>query len=136
MTKEQVAAYDVNPNTPVSKNGGPWTPLYAFPELMEVLQRKQSARAYSPQGPSGGYSSELSNKKTLCGIMAIIFGYLGIQYFLVGKIGGGIITILLSAVTCGGWSVITLIQGILILCMSDSDFKRKYIDSTTVFPLF
>ena len=45
-------------------------------------------------------------------------------------------TILLSLVTCGGWSIITLIQGILMLCMSDAEFNRKYVQTTSTFPIF
>lgn len=127
MTIDQMMAYPVNSETPVSRDGGAWQPLYSYPELMTRLQT--SGRAMS-------INSEISSKKTLCGIMAIIFGYLGIQYFVIGKTAGGFLTILLSIVTCGLWGIVTLIQGILMLCMSDEDFKRKYIDSTSTLPLF
>ena len=80
--------------------------------------------------------SEVTSKKTLCGILAILVGTLGIQYFVINKVPAGLITILLSIVTCGLWGVVTLVQGILMLCMSDEDFKRKYIDSTSTLPLF
>lgn len=81
-------------------------------------------------------NSEVNSKKTLCGIMALLFGWLGIQYFIVGKVGGGFLTILLTIVTCGLWEILTFIQGIMMLCMSDQEFRRKYIDSTSVLPLF
>lgn len=130
MTKEQMMAYPVNANTQVSKNGGPWAPLYTFPELMELCNRN-----------GGGYgvaanNEELNSKKTLCGIMAIFLGYLGVQYFILGKVGGGIVTILLTLVTCGLWSVLTLVQGIMMLVMSPEEFRRKYVDSPSFMPLF
>lgn len=127
MTKEQMMAYNVDTNTPVSKDGGDWRPLYTYPELMAELQNSKS-NSVSDQ--------EVSSKKTLCGILAILVGTLGIQYFVLGKTAGGLITILLSIVTCGCWGIVTLIQGIMMLCMSDADFKRKYIDSTSTLPLF
>lgn len=68
--------------------------------------------------------------------MALLFGSLGVQYFILGKTAGGLITILLSLITCGAWATITFIQGIVMLCMSDADFKRKYVDSTSTMPLF
>ena len=79
---------------------------------------------------------EISNKKIICGILAILVGSLGVHYFVMGKVAGGFITILLSVVTCGLWSIVMLIQGIMILCMSNEDFKRKYLDSTSTLPLF
>ena len=68
--------------------------------------------------------------------MAIIFGTLGIQYFLCGKTTAGILTILISLVTCGAWGLITFIQGILMLTMSDEQFEQKFVTSTTTFPIF
>ncbi len=128
MSASQVMAYNVDANTPVCSDGSNWRPLYMYPELMELLNRQgRSTSSHSDSGVS---------QRVLCGIMAILFGSLGVQYFIVGKIWGGIITILLSLVTCGGWSIITLIQGILMLCMSDSEFNRKYVDNDKTFPLF
>lgn len=127
MTKEQMMAYNVDTNTAVSKDGGDWRPLYTYPELMAELQNRKGASSMD---------QEINSKKTMCGILAILLGTLGIQYFVLGKTAGGLITILLSIVTCGGWGIVTLIQGILMLCMSDADFKRKYMDSTSALPLF
>lgn len=126
MTMQQMFAYNINQNTNVSTDGVNWRPLYTYPDLMVALNQRG--------GSIGG--SELATKKLLCGLFAIFLGYLGIQYFIIGKTWGGIITILLSCVTCGAWSVITLIQGILILCMSEEEFKRKYIDNLATMPLF
>lgn len=127
MSLEQMMAYPVSNDTPVSRDGGSWMPLYTFPELME---------AYRNSGKSIADNAEITSKKTLCGIMATILGGLGVQYFVLGKVGAGFITILLSVITCGLWQILTLIQGILMLCMTDADFKRKYIDSTSTLPLF
>ncbi|MCC8038121.1 MAG: TM2 domain-containing protein [Bacteroidales bacterium] len=72
----------------------------------------------------------------MAGVLAILLGGLGVQYFYLGKIGGGFITILLSLCTCGCWSILTLVQGILMLTMPNQEFERKYVYSNSVFPLF
>lgn len=84
---------------------------------------------YNP-GYNGGKS------KVAAGLLAILLGTLGIQYFYLGKVGAGFITILLSIVTCGAWEIITLIQGILMLCMTDEEFNYKYVYTDKTFPLF
>lgn len=127
MYANQVLAYDVNPNVAVSQDGIDWRPLYTFPELMQLLQQ---------QGSRQVTDNEVNSKKVLCGIMAMLFGSFGVQYFILGKTAAGFISILLSLVSCGLWSTIMFIQGIVMLCMSDADFKRKYIDSTSTYPLF
>lgn len=126
MSAHQVFAYNVNANTSVSTDGTSWTPLYTHPELMEIM------RTRTPQNEA----MQTDSKRILCGIMAMLFGCLGVQYFIVGKVGAGFITILLSLVTCGAWEIITFIQGIMMLCMSDAEFQRKYVDSTSTLPLF
>lgn len=127
MSADQMMAYPISQDTPVSRDGGAWQPLYTYPELME---------RYQHSGKAAAGNAEISSKKTLCGIMAIILGGLGVQYFVLGRVGAGFLTILLTAITCGLWEIVTLIQGIMMLCMTDADFKRKYIDSTSTLPLF
>lgn len=34
MSAEQMMAYNVTNETPVSRDGGEWQPLYTYPELM------------------------------------------------------------------------------------------------------
>ena len=131
MTEDQLWAYNVTPDTSVSTDGVNWRPLYSYPELMVRLRK---SHAGAPAGFS--YDQEISDKKTLCGILAIFLGGLGIQYFILGKTGGGIVTILLTLITCGCWSILTLVQGILMLTMSNEDFKRKFVDSQSFMPLF
>ena len=76
------------------------------------------------------------SKRVVCGILAILVGTLGVQYFVIGKTTAGLLTILLSLVTCGCWGIVTLIQGIMMLCMTDAEFERKYVESTSTLPLF
>lgn len=67
MFAHQVFAYDVNPNTAVSTDGVNWRPLYTFPELMQIYYGQTT----------GLTDEEVRSKKTLCGIMAMLFGSLG-----------------------------------------------------------
>ena len=86
MTEHQLFAYNIDQNTSISTDGTNWRPLYTYPDLMVALRQRG--------GGIGG--SELATKKLLCGLFAIFLGYLGIQYFILGKTWGGILTILLS----------------------------------------
>jgi len=109
----------------------------------------ESQNAYDNQEAGGSYQEpyyDRNNAFDSCGpegksrgvaaLLAILLGSIGVQYFYLGKIGGGIITILLTAVTCGIWQIVTLIQGILMFCMTNSEFRRKYVLTTSTFPLF
>lgn len=82
--------------------------------------------ACGPEGKSRGVAA----------LLAIFLGGLGIQYFYLGKTGAGLITIGLTVVTCGLWELVTFIQGILMLCMTNDNFRQKYVESTSTFPLF
>lgn len=122
MSKEQLAAYNVGKDTMVSCDGGEWRPLYTYPELMETI--------------AGRYAGANDSTKMICGLCAVLIGWLGLQYFLIGKTTGGIINILISLATCGLWGIINLIQGIMRLCMSNEEWERKYVHSSSAFPIF
>lgn len=139
MTEQQMMAYDVNPNTQVCREGDTaWQPLFNFPELMQLYNQKMATQAPGCGQQQYGYQQQpvADSKRVICGIMALLFGTLGVQYFIMGKVGGGFLTILLSIVTCGCWGILTFIQGIMMLCMTDQEFERKYINSTSTLPLF
>lgn len=61
---------------------------------------------------------------------------MGIQYFYLGKTTAGILTIVISLCSCYIWGLLMLIQGILMLTMSDEAFNEKYVDNDKTFPLF
>jgi TM2 domain-containing membrane protein YozV len=69
-------------------------------------------------------------------LLAILLGSLGIQYFYLGKTTAGILSIVLSLVTCGIWQVITIIQGIMMFSMTNEQFYEKYVMNPATFPLF
>ena len=57
-------------------------------------------------------SSEES-KRVIAGILAILFGSLGIHKFVLGYTKEGIIQIILTVVSCGILSLIGFIEGII-----------------------
>ncbi len=66
------------------------------------------------------------DNKILFGIMTIIFNSYGVPCFMQGKIGAGILRIVLGCVTFGVVAIINTIKGIIggikILCMSDEEY--------------
>ena len=82
--------------------------------------------ACGPEGKSRG----------LAALLAIFLGGLGIHYFYLGKTMAGVISIVLSIITCGVWSIVMFIQGIYMFCITNDQFRQKYIDNTSTLPLF
>ena len=85
-----------------------------------------NAFADCPEGYSRGVAA----------LLAIFLGGLGIQYFYLGKATAGILTIVLTLITCGIWQVVMFIQGILMLCMTNQSFREKYVLNRSTMPLF
>lgn len=78
--------------------------------------------------------------RIVAGILAILLGCLGIQYFYCGKNSAGVICILISLLSCGiGAAVLellTIIQGVLMLTGTQEAFMEKYVNTNSSFPLF
>ena len=85
--------------------------------------------AFDSCGPEG-------KSRGVAGLLAILLGGLGIQYFYLGKVMAGVLSILFSIVTCGLWQIVTLIQGIMMLCMTNQQFREKYVTNPSSFPIF
>jgi TM2 domain-containing membrane protein YozV len=78
--------------------------------------------------------SQASSKKTLAGIMGILFGAFGVHKFVLGYTAEGVIMLVLSVVgfiLCGiptaVMAIIGLIEGIIYLTKSDDEFNTTYI---------
>ncbi len=80
-------------------------------------------------GPSG-------KSRGVAGLLAILLGCVGIQYFYCGKTSAGLLAILISLVSCGSASVLWFIQGILMIAMPQDQFEQKFVYSPSTFPLF
>lgn len=93
----------------------------------------QCGKCLYQEYPLGSFCAK---DKTMAGIFAILLGSLGIHYFYLGKITAGILTIILSCCTCGIWSLLMFIQGIMMLVMSETEFREKYVDTDRTLPLF
>ncbi len=92
------------------------------------FQTRQGDNAFD-EGPEG-------KSRGVAALLAIFLGGFGVQYFYLGKMTAGIISIILSLVSCGIWQVVTLIQGILMLCMSNESFRQKYVPNNATMPVF
>lgn len=86
--------------------------------------------------PNPGYRNMYPKDRLTAGLLAIFLGGLGIHYFYMDKPTAGLLSIVLSLCTCGIWQIVMLIQGIIILTMTDGDFNEKYYYTDKKFPLF
>lgn len=162
MDMAQMRAYDITPRTMVWTDGmADWEPAYTVPELMVMLKggdkpHAQDVKIEYTDVEQPQYND--ANHTTICpphdsqrtdnyrpasqkdhivaGVLALLLGELGVHYFYMGKTGAGFITILLELVTCGIWSVIPFVQGIVMLVMNQQDFERKYVNNPSTFPIF
>ena len=71
-------------------------------------------------------TAQPENKKIIAGVLAIVFGYLGIHKFVLGYTQEGIIQLVIGVVTCGIGGIIGLIEGIIYLTKSDEEFYQTY----------
>jgi TM2 domain-containing membrane protein YozV len=71
------------------------------------------------------YSNEES-KRVVTGVLAILFGSLGIHKFVLGYTKEGLIQIGLSMISFGVLSIIGFIEGIIYLTKSDDEFVEIY----------
>lgn len=137
ISKQQLLNFGLNADSMVWHEGmADWQKASDVESLSDLLYASQYAKAEQNTQNFDPYPSPGGKSKIAAGVLAILLGGFGVQYFYLGKVGGGLLTILLTIVTCGLWEIITLIQGILMLTMSDEEFARKFVYTTKTFPLF
>lgn len=81
--------------------------------------------------PNCGYVlHQAARNKTTAGLLALLLGSVGAQFFYMGAFGAGLMSVLFC--WTGIPSVIALFQGTTYLCMSDAEFNAKYntLDNT------
>ena len=71
-----------------------------------------------------GRNVSKGKSKTTAGILALIIGGLGAHHFYLGNTGRGILYLVLCWTYIPG--IIAFIEGIMILCMNEENFDRKY----------
>ncbi len=73
-----------------------------------------------------------ADKKVLAGILGIVFNCLGIHKFVLGYTKEGLIMLLVTILTGGIGSLVMgpigLIEGIIYLTKSDSEFASTYVN--------
>ena len=74
------------------------------------------------------------DNRVLFGIMTIIFNSVGVPCFMQGKVGAGILRIVLAYVSCGVIGIINtimgIVRGIAILKMTDAEYAA--VDKATL----
>ena len=72
---------------------------------------------------SSAMSGGRGKNKVVAGLLAILLGGFGIHHFYLGSTMAGVVTI----VACCGFSgVLGVVEGIMLLLMSDAEFDAKY----------
>ncbi len=76
-------------------------------------------------------NTEANSKKIAAGICGILLGALGVHKFVLGYTNEGLIMLLVSILTCGLASpimgIIGLVEGIIYLTKTDSEFHTTYM---------
>ena len=75
-------------------------------------------------------SSNVESKQIVAGILAILFGGLGVRKFILGYNKSGLIMLLITLLTCGTggaiMGIIGLIEGIIYLTKTEKEFIEEY----------
>lgn len=67
--------------------------------------------------------------KIAAGLFGLFLGTLGLHHFYLGSPGSGLIYLLLTVLTCGLLSVVGgIVEGFLLLFMTDEEFDERYTD--------
>lgn len=70
------------------------------------------------------------SNRVVCGVVAILVGWLGIHKFMMGQTTGGIILVCISVLSCFTLSIVSsvigLIEGIIYLTKTDEEFYQTY----------
>ena len=114
-------------NIYVNSNGSGSTNIGdALSGLARQVEQNASSSGRGRSSADRSYSSpySLARSRILAGILSIVFGWIGIQFFYLNKIGLGIVCLIFSST--GIPALIGVIQGIMILKMSDAEFEEKY----------
>lgn len=112
------------------------------------VSQNQQASGYAQEENNTPYTKSVGNgvfdngpsgrSRGVAALLAILLGYLGIHYFYVGKNTAGIICLIFTLLSCGFASallaILGLIQGVLMLTMSEQEFEERYIYTTSTFP--
>jgi TM2 domain-containing membrane protein YozV len=65
-------------------------------------------------------------EKTVAGILGILLGGFGVHHFYLGSSTSGVIVLAVTILTCGIGGLVGLVEGIMLLIMSDEEFNQRY----------
>lgn len=72
-------------------------------------------------------TEEKRPSRTTCGILALLVGWAGLHKFMMGHTNAALLHIAAVWCTCGFGGIISLIEGIKYLTMTDEEFYQTYI---------
>ena len=76
--------------------------------------------------------TEISNKKLAAGLTGIFLGAFGVHKFILGYTKPAAIMLVVSLLTCGVgyfiFQVIGIVEGIIYLTKSNTEFETEYLD--------
>lgn len=74
------------------------------------------------------WAADSRERRHTVGVLAVALGFLGIHKFLLGYRLAGVLLLVASFLSCGTVSwLIGVIEGYLLLTMSDEDFYRAHV---------
>lgn len=103
----------------------------------------QSATPQKPETAPGVFDEGKSGKsRGVAALLAFFVGSLGAQYFYLGKIGAGVLVLVLNILFC--WTlmvpivfgILFLIQTIMLFTMSHEQFEEKMVNNPSFMPLW
>lgn len=110
----------------------------------EKLASCPSCGTYNPNQPSPSVIDDLfsagksGRSRGIAAILAFFLGALGVHYFYFGKNSAGWIILAIDILTCfiatAVFSIIGLVQAILMLTMTQAQFEQRYINTPSKFP--
>ena len=102
---------------------------YEIPRAANPYQQYQQQKAGVYGGGQAVQGTPTKNK-IVAGVLAIIFGWLGIHKFYLGYTSQGIVMLLVSIISFGialpVMELVGIIEGIMYLVKSDDEFYRTY----------
>jgi len=118
-------------------------PQQQYPQHPQSYQQQgynpqqQYNQAYSANPQQNMQQPSSGKNKTTFAVLALLLGWLGIQYFYVGKSIAGIIFIVASCTGIGTifTVIMSLVQFIKGLTMTQQEFERTYVYTEKQFPL-
>ena len=76
--------------------------------------------------------TEISNKKLAAGLTGIFLGAFGVHKFILGYTKPAVLMLVVSLLTCGVgyfiFQVIGIVEGIIYLTKSNTEFETEYLD--------